>query len=324
MCIAMPDFYPDFHCIAGACQHSCCKGWEIDIDATTLKEYQSVSGSIGEKLRRNIALEDEPHFVLDAEENCPFLQENHLCELILTLGESSLCQICRDHPRFYNALGTYEEVGLGLCCEEATRLLLSKTTPSFVRFKPENRKGLSSFQEHILQKRDRAFQILQNRQKPFLSRLQEILSEFMVQFTPFAPKTLYALLFSLEQMDTEWASYLSALQTAKLQEPHLPKAFEIPFEQMSFYFLYRYFIKAQDAKEIKAYLAFCAFSIYTIETLFTIQIEKTNGTMAELQNIVRLFSCEIEYSSENMDTILNLLWDMQSEEKRSKNVDSNG
>ena len=50
-----------------------------------------------------------------------------LCELILKLGEESLCEICREHPRFRNFFAGREEVGLGLCCEEAARLLMTQT-----------------------------------------------------------------------------------------------------------------------------------------------------------------------------------------------------
>ena len=33
MRIIAPDYYREFHCIADKCRHSCCIGWEIDIDA---------------------------------------------------------------------------------------------------------------------------------------------------------------------------------------------------------------------------------------------------------------------------------------------------
>ena len=45
------------------------------------------------------------------------------------MGEDRLCDICREHPRFYNWFGDYTEVGLGLCCEEAERLLFSDSKP---------------------------------------------------------------------------------------------------------------------------------------------------------------------------------------------------
>ena len=39
MKIIVPDYYKDFKCLAGDCKHSCCIGWEVDIDADTL-EYK--------------------------------------------------------------------------------------------------------------------------------------------------------------------------------------------------------------------------------------------------------------------------------------------
>ena len=35
-----PKYYGSFKCIADKCEHSCCIGWEIDIDDTTLKKYR--------------------------------------------------------------------------------------------------------------------------------------------------------------------------------------------------------------------------------------------------------------------------------------------
>ena len=49
--------------------------------------------------------------------------------IFINLGEDRLCDICREHPRFYNWFGDYTEVGLGLCCEEAERLLFSDSKP---------------------------------------------------------------------------------------------------------------------------------------------------------------------------------------------------
>ena len=37
----------------------------------------------------------------------------------------ALCQICRDHPRFRNYYSSRVEMGLGLVCEEAARVILS-------------------------------------------------------------------------------------------------------------------------------------------------------------------------------------------------------
>ena len=54
MKLIAPDYYKDFKCIAGNCRHSCCIGWEIDIDPDSLRRFQSVPGALGERLRQNI------------------------------------------------------------------------------------------------------------------------------------------------------------------------------------------------------------------------------------------------------------------------------
>lgn len=97
-----PDFAPDFVCKADKCRHSCCRGWEIDIDAATAAWYLTLDGEIGEELRQNIVqAEDGTYsFRLTPEERCPFLRADGLCRLILTLDEDALCEICTMHPRF--------------------------------------------------------------------------------------------------------------------------------------------------------------------------------------------------------------------------------
>ena len=129
MIVYAPDYYSRFHCIADRCRHTCCEGWEIDIDPVTLNMYGAVDGPLGEKLKRSIFLDPEPHFVLCPGERCPFLTDTNLCELILEKGEGMLCQICRDHPRFTETCGALRETGVGLCCPEAARLLFTRWDP---------------------------------------------------------------------------------------------------------------------------------------------------------------------------------------------------
>ena len=102
MKLIAPDYYPDFACIAGACGHSCCVGWEIDIDEHTLKRYKRLKDGYGAVIAGSIAMDDTPHFRLGSHDRCPHLDERGLCRIILNVGEDYLCDICREHPRFYN------------------------------------------------------------------------------------------------------------------------------------------------------------------------------------------------------------------------------
>lgn len=101
MKLISPDYYTSFSCIAHRCRHSCCIGWEIDIDPETAAYYNSVGGKLGEKLQSCIESSDgDAHFILSKDEHCPFLCTDGLCEIIKEAGEKALCNICTDHPKF--------------------------------------------------------------------------------------------------------------------------------------------------------------------------------------------------------------------------------
>ena len=126
----VPHIYGDFHCIATACKHNCCIGWEIDIDDRTKEAYRGVAGPFGERLANSICEADGvSSFRLTEGERCPFLNCQNLCDIHLVLGEEALCQICRDHPRFRNYFSSRGEIGLGLSCEAAARLILNRQEP---------------------------------------------------------------------------------------------------------------------------------------------------------------------------------------------------
>ena len=59
MKIIAPNYYSQFKCIADKCNHSCCIGWEIDIDNETLEKYNKINNVFGERLKANIVKSDE-------------------------------------------------------------------------------------------------------------------------------------------------------------------------------------------------------------------------------------------------------------------------
>lgn len=125
-----PSYYEQFRCIASDCTDSCCiADWEVDIDGTTLQEYQQIGGSFGKQLRSCISppTKDAPAHFIFQNRQCPFLNTDHLCDIVLTLGEQYLCQICAAHPRYFSWFSEGKEAGVGLCCEAAAELILQKT-----------------------------------------------------------------------------------------------------------------------------------------------------------------------------------------------------
>ena len=64
MNIYVPEYYASFRCIASRCGHTCCAGWEIDIDGESLARYDRLPGEFGERVRRCVSREGTPHFIL--------------------------------------------------------------------------------------------------------------------------------------------------------------------------------------------------------------------------------------------------------------------
>ena len=52
MKITKPDYFDKFRCLAGSCPDSCCKEWDIQVDAAAAERYRSLPGALGDDLRR--------------------------------------------------------------------------------------------------------------------------------------------------------------------------------------------------------------------------------------------------------------------------------
>ena len=198
-----PSFFDQFKCIGSACTDTCCAGWEIEVDETTAQGYLAEKGAFGDRLRREIGSEPGEYFFKLQNNRCPFLNKENLCDIFINLGEDRLCDICREHPRFYNWFGDYTEVGLGLCCEEAERLLFSDSKPlTFVEEVHTDASDLlddeSEECEQMLEERKAIFTILQNRKKNIGARLKRLLLQL-----PYADEMLLLTVPILEWDDPE-------------------------------------------------------------------------------------------------------------------------
>lgn len=291
MQMVYPDYYPTFRCIADACRHSCCVGWEIDIDDDTLAYYDTIDGAFGERLRTAIARDDTPHFIIDEQERCPFLNNDGLCDIILELGDEALCDICASHPRFHNELPDRLEIGLGLCCEEAARLVLSWRDPvRLCGYTPTDTV------------RDRAIAAMQDRSKPIAARMRELLSLCDTTLEE-DPLSLAARLLRLERLDETWTQYLQTLQTNWATADvcgfdTVMASREAEYEQVIVYLLYRHLTIADDPAACVRFVA----AAYTILHEMGAVLWTTDGAFSFEQHVelVRLFSSEIEYSEENL------------------------
>lgn len=287
MLTVRPDFYDDFRCLASRCRHSCCVGWEIDVDADTLAYYETLEGPLGDELRAKIDPESTPHFRLGEGERCPFLRADGLCRIIRELGEDGLCDICALHPRFYNELPARTEMGLGLCCEEAARLLTEGA--GHLRLIAEDDGEGEAELTPLLILRARIFDILADDERPLTERMRFSLALMNRPLLPFHAAETAAFCLTLERMDEAWTALLKrfAAAPAPTLEPRLSS---LRYARIAEYLVYRHFASAESAQEAGARLQFCFHAAQLICAL-----EPYSG------DALRLFSAEIEYSDENVE-----------------------
>lgn len=300
MKLIAPLYYKKFKCIADKCKHSCCVGWEIDVDNDTDEIYKTVGGELGRRLRESIDRStDTPHFKLCEGERCPFLNETGLCDIITELGEGALCQICADHPRYRNFYSDRTEIGLGLCCEAAAELILGteeKVTLEIISDDGEEVE-LDCEDEMFFGVRDKIFSIAQDRTKRIEDRIEYLLSELDISMPERDPSEWADDFLALEMLDEEWGKKLWKLRSHKIP---LEYENETECEQLIVYFIYRHLADGLYDGRIHERIKLAILSLDMILSVSKVCDESVT-------EIARAYSSEIEYSEENVERLLNLL-----------------
>ena len=292
-----PDYYEEFRCAAGDCRHTCCRGWEIDIDEDTLAYYNALPGELGDRLRREIVTGEDgtAQFRLRDGDRCPFLNENNLCDLIPALGETHLCQICTDHPRFRNYFSDRTETGLGLCCEAAAKLILSRREKT--RFIGSGEETLLPEEEPILRLREKLIALMQDRTVPINARFDAILAEAGKNLPEMTAAQWADFLYGLERLDPGWEWRLDRLRNGGKAEIAPDPIAE---EQLCVYFLFRHLAGAVYDGDLAGRAAFAVQSCKLIRAIWSAE----GGRPEEYYEIAREYSSEIEYSEENLCAML--------------------
>jgi len=305
MKIYAPEYYKYFKCIADRCKHSCCIGWEIDIDRETAEFYRSVSGDFGERLKKCISDDVETHFILGENERCPFLNENNLCDIYAELGEENLCQICSDHPRFRNFFKNHTEVGLGLCCEAAADLILNWDKPFslVVVGEEEESEDFDEEEDVFFAMRQKAFDIISDESKSIRKCTQELLECFNcgVRFAP--PEEWIDIFLELEILDDDWRKILENARGCNHLQLDIfksPKGQMIQ-RQLLLYFVYRQTADGIYDKTVWKRIGFAVLGLYMIKFICA---ANENPTLELFKDIARRYSAEIEYSEENVKKLL--------------------
>ena len=125
MKIYKPDYFDRFRCIAALCPDSCCKEWDVQVDADAAAYYRALPGELGDRLREVLRTEDGETVMTIIGGRCPMWRADGLCRIQAELGEQALCKTCREFPRLTPDYGDFVELGLELSCPEAAKFILN-------------------------------------------------------------------------------------------------------------------------------------------------------------------------------------------------------
>lgn len=343
MKLVVPEYFKKFHCIADKCKDSCCIGWEIDIDDETANNYIHVPGKFGDKLRSNINFDKTKSFILDKHDRCPFLNNKNLCEIFITLGENNLCKICTEHPRFYEWFDGFKEGGIGLCCEEASRIILSQneefnTCEIEIPFESSDTYNKGSY-SYLYESRLKLIRYLENTEIPLNQRIHSALSyaeklQDNIDNNNFSTidipnistnsksniEPIIEVFLDLEPFNPNWIDYLKncivvynkysyKMDEFENKNPYISKY----LKNICIYFIWRYFIKGVFDSDIISKVKLMAVSTAVIRFLFFCKwIQSGSLSFEDCVTTAKNYSKEIEYSEDNLYDLNESFYEVKS------------
>ena len=311
MILRKPDFYDQFKCIASRCTDTCCVGWEIDIDEATQELYRKVTGAFGDRLRTNI---EDGHFKMLPHDRCPFLDKDNLCEVYQNLGEDALCDICTEHPRFVEVYGDIMERGLGLCCEEAARLLLTGEGP--LQFtseecdEPEDELDEDDIEvrNEVLYMRESFFKTLADSSISLGNKLYQVFGYTSENiFEPFeSASAMLELLEKAESYGPDWDAAFARIKARVEADDASPLSDQGFFTEnescrLLTYLIYRHYAKCLFEGREQGKLKFALF-FWNLARFFTWELAGNAPGDIKI-NAVKILSKQLEYCQEIMELV---------------------
>ncbi len=153
------DYYDTFICIADKCSFTCCQEWKIAVDDDTYKKWNRISltKQSGNYIDQHVIQKDGTRVIaLNERKQCPFLNEQKLCNLVLNFGDEVLSETCAIFPRQTHEFADRKEYSLVSCCPEVVDWMNQQDEICFTE-------NLSDLDEDILfQIRTMMISIIQN------------------------------------------------------------------------------------------------------------------------------------------------------------------
>lgn len=302
------NYYSKFKCIAGECKHTCCAGWEVCIDKQSLEKYLADKSSFSSALIEGINVK-KSKFKADRSKKCVFLNEKGLCDIITNLGEKSLCQVCRDHPRFRAFFSDRVETGLGFSCEEASRVILSfkdKIAPVLIS-DDKNDTDLDFTERNVIDFRAKALDIIQDRSLLINDRISLLLKECKAEISSKDLLKAIKKFLSFERVDKTWANRLKNLKKFPL-DLYTDEDKALYAEQFLVNSLYRHLCDAEDTIWVRARAIACVISWLVVKNIIERETGENRPNFGLIVDVVRDFSTEVEYSQNNLDKLFDFAY----------------
>ena len=196
--------------------------------------------------------------------------DDGLCYQIKTYGEDFICDICRQHPRFYFSKEGKQYGGVSLACEEAAKLILLSKEPFSLEGGEELSSEISSFEEspdNISHKID---------------KMAPVLTSSLMRARIF---------LDMEYLESSWVDALNKiadLKPTREQEDAILEEYSELMGNFIVYMLYRY----------NGYPRLACETALLLADLILAGIEPLEAA--------RMFSSEVEYSDINIEVAKSL------------------
>ena len=302
MKIFAPKYVKSFKCIAQNCRHSCCVGWEIDIDSDTMARYRSSQDkSILETICEG-ENDELCRFRLNPDGRCMNLDDSGLCKIICKHGEGFIPEICREHPRFYNRTQRGFDMGIGMSCEAACKIILSSEDYGITEFGKSDEESVRPPEFDAPAEIEKIYGILSKKDIAYSERLEKIIKLYSIPKSILEDEMQEREIFaSLEYLDyshkDSFLKYSYCNEVGKENEKLLERALA--------YYIFRHAGAADSQTDFNARLTLSLL----LERLYATQLSSTKETDFEAAvEAARVISEELEYSEDNLE---NLLFDIE-------------
>ena len=191
-----------------------------------------------------------------------------------------------------------------MCCEAAARLILNrKEKMKLVKTHRDCEEAENDEENIFFNLRQKAFDIVQNREITVDERIEHLIREFDLNIprSDFCEWTEYYL--ELEILEPQWKDLLeSSRGLTPCPAPFFDEEkWQIAFEQLIVYFIFRHMAEGFFESNIDSRLVFAIHSFEMIKNLCSL---RKDASVENLTEIARMYSAEIEYSEENTEDLI--------------------